>query len=505
LKRHGAASLPLTIIGSFLGNAPGYYKLALLAALPLNVILWAVAGPAVAGWAMVFEFIATLAFALQCYPLAPGGLLAIEALLLGLTTPQQVYHETASGLPIILLLVFMVAAIAFMQELLLLLFTRVLLAVQSPVALGLLFCAAAALLSAFLDALTVIAVVMAVALGLYRVYFIAMGGSAADGERHLANDQCLPATCHGELAQLRAALRGLVMHAAVGTALGGVGTLVGEPQNLLIGQVMGWQFMEFAVRVAPVALPVLLAGLLSCGLLSALGWCGYGVAVPPGARAALAIHAAQQARQRTTRDRWRLGVQGGVALLLVVALTLHWAEVGLIGLALIVLLTALTGQTHEHQLAEAMKGALPFTALLVVFFAIVALIHDQQLFSPVISLVLAQQGRAQIAWMYVANGLLSAISDNVFVATVYMSELQQAFRAGLIAPAQYAQLAVAVNTGTNIPSVATPNGQAAFLFLLTSALAPVLRLSYARMCWMAFPYFIVLSATGLLACIYLLR
>jgi NhaB family Na+:H+ antiporter len=49
-------------------------------------------------------------------------------------------------------------------------------------------------------------------------------------------------------------------------------------------------------------------------------------------------------------------------------------------------------------------------------------------------------------------------------------------------------LAVAINTGTNLPSVATPNGQAAFLFLLTSALAPLIRLSYGRMVWMALPY-----------------
>ncbi|MGD9841830.1 MAG: sodium/proton antiporter, partial [Steroidobacteraceae bacterium] len=60
------------------------------------------------------------------------------------------------------------------------------------------------------------------------------------------------------------------------------------------------------------------------------------------------------------------------------------------------------------------------------------------------------------------------------------------------------------NAGTNIPSVATPNGQAAFLFLLTSTLAPLIRLSYGRMLWMALPYTIVLTLTGLLATIYLL-
>ena len=62
---------------------------------------------------------------------------------------------------------------------------------------------------------------------------------------------------------------------------------------------------------------------------------------------------------------------------------------------------------------------------------------------------------------------------------------------------------MAVNTGTNIPSIATPNGQAAFLFLLTSALAPLIRLSYDRMVIMALPYTVTMTLTGLLSLIYI--
>ena len=105
---------------------------------------------------------------------------------------------------------------------------------------------------------------------------------------------------------------------------------------------------------------------------------------------------------------------------------------------------------------------------------------------------------------FIANGVLSMISDNVFVATVYISEVKNALDAGEITREQFDLLAVAINTGTNIPSVATPNGQAAFLFLLTSALAPLIRLSYGRMVWMALPYTIVMTITGLLAVVYLL-
>ena len=60
-------------------------------------------------------------------------------------------------------------------------------------------------------------------------------------------------------------------------------------------------------------------------------------------------------------------------------------------------------------------------------------------------------------------------------------------------------LAVAINTGTNLPSVTTPNGQAAFLFILTSAIAPLLRLSYGQMVYMALPYTVVLTIVGLAA------
>jgi NhaB family Na+:H+ antiporter len=98
--------------------------------------------------------------------------------------------------------------------------------------------------------------------------------------------------------------------------------------------------------------------------------------------------------------------------------------------------------------------------------------------------------------LFIANGLLSAISDNVFVATIYITEVKRAFISGHMSREHFETLAIAINTGTNLPSVATPNGQAAFLFLLTSAIAPLIRLSYGRMVWMALPYTVVMGVLG---------
>ena len=74
----------------FLGNAPEWYKRTILGFLVLNPIVFAI-DPFIAAWILVMEFIFTLAMALRCYPLQPGGLLAIEAVAIGMTSPLAVY------------------------------------------------------------------------------------------------------------------------------------------------------------------------------------------------------------------------------------------------------------------------------------------------------------------------------------------------------------------------------------------------------------------------------
>jgi NhaB family Na+:H+ antiporter len=489
---------------NFLGNSPDWYKFTILAFLVAKPILFAINGY-VAGWALVLQFIFTLAMALKCYPLQPGGLLALEAVVIGMASPASVYQETVNAFDVILLLIFMVAGIFFLQDLLLFTFTKLVVRFRSKIALSVLFCGVAAVLSAFLDALTVTAVVIAVASGFYGVYHrVASGKHFHHAEHDASADEGVHELHREDLVRFRAYLRSLVMHAAVGTALGGVTTLVGEPQNLLIGTVAGWDFIEFFVRMAPVSLPVLAVGLTTCVLLEHFRWFGYGERVAEPVRRVLEDFDAAETEKRTARQRAILVVQALVAGFLVIALAFHWAAVGLIGLTVIVLATAFAGVTDEHRLGHAFQSALPFTALLVVFFGIVAVIHDQGLFQPIIDGVLALPAEVQPPTFFVANGLLSAISDNVFVATVYINEAASALESGVIDREQFDALAVAINTGTNIPSVATPNGQAAFLFLLTSALAPLIRLSYVRMVVMALPYTVTMTVTGLLAVIYLM-
>jgi NhaB family Na+:H+ antiporter len=345
---------------NFLGPSPDWYKKAIIAFLVINPILLFTIGPFATGWVLIAEFIFTLALALRCYPLQPGGLLAIEAVVIGMTDPHTVFHETEANFEVILLLMFMVAGIYFMKELLLFVFTRILLKIRSKILLSLLFSFVAAFLSAFLDALTVTAVLISVGVGFYAVYHkVASGKGVHHDEHDHGDDDAVQDTHREDLEEFRAFLRSLLMHGAVGTALGGVCTLVGEPQNLLIATVAEWDFIKFLTIMAPVTMPVLFFGLTTCALLEVTGKFGYGAKLPENVRLVLEEFQAKADEARNSRTNARLAVQALVAVILVVGLAMHWAAVGLIGLMVIVLLTAFNGVVEEHQLGHAFEEALP--------------------------------------------------------------------------------------------------------------------------------------------------
>jgi NhaB family Na+:H+ antiporter len=391
----------------------------------------------------------------------------------------------------------MVSFIYFMQPLLIFIFGKILLKIENKIALSLMFSLAAAFLSAFLDALTVTAVLITVFVALYGVYEKVHSSIGVD---YNDNDTFDRKEMGGDsLEEFRSFLRSLVMHGAVGTALGGVMTIVGEPQNLLIGEKLGWNFIEFASQMSHITIPTLIAGLLVVVAVELTSTFGYGAKLQPHVRGILKGYIEQEDAARSGKEKYALLIQAICAVMLIAGLAMHIMEVGLIGLLLLVIVTAFTGITEESRIGHAFEESLPFVSLLVIFFVIVGMIHDQHLFTPVVQWVLALPLEQQPKAFFLANGILSAISDNVFVATVYINEVKAAFEAGDISQEHFETLAVAINTGTNLPSVATPNGQAAFLFLLTSALAPAIRLGYGKMVLMALPYTIVLTLVGYLS------
>jgi Na+:H+ antiporter, NhaB family len=490
-----AAAVTSVLADSFLGHTPRWYKQAVAIGLLLNVLVFATLGPLTTGWLILGEFIFTLTMALKCFPLQPGGLLALQAVVLGLTDTHAVYKEVEHGLPVLLLVIFMVAGVHFLRGMLYRMISHILLGIRSRITLNMVMIVFVSVASAFLDALTILAVLVAVSIGFYEVYHRVVSTRSYHDDPDLT-DEYVHQHHRRDLEQFRAVLRSMLMHGAIGTAIGGVCTLVGEPENIVIGTEAGWSFMDFFVNVAPVSVPTLLAGFATCWVIEKFEWFGYGAELPANVRLILQDEDRRLRESHSPRDRLLLVAQAAVAVLMVLGLAFHVAEIGLIGLTVIVLVSTISGVTDEHHIAQAFMPGLPFASLLVVFYVIVAMIGSLQMFDSVIHWVLALEPRMQVFMIFVTNGALSSISDNVFVAAIYMKELKAVLDAGLMSRELFDAQSVAVVMGTGIPSMATPNGQAAFLYLLTSQIAPLIRLGYGRMLWMALPYAVVTTVVA---------
>jgi len=238
--------------------------------------------------------------------------------------------------------------------------------------------------------------VISVAIGFYSIYHQVASGRDFKHDHDHTDDATVNELKRQDLDDYRAFLRSLMMHAGVGTALGGVCTMVGEPQNLIIAEQAGWDFLEFALRMSPITIPVFFFGLLTCFLVEKFKVFGYGAELPQTVRTILVDFDTFEDANRSQRERVKLYTQAAIGVWLIIGLALHLAAVGLIGLSVIILATAFNGITEEHALGKAFEEALPFTALLAVFFTIVAVIIDQQLFIPLITAVLAADPHQQL-------------------------------------------------------------------------------------------------------------
>ena len=123
------------------------------------------------------------------------------------------------------------------------------------------------------------------------------------------NDNSLSDAGIEDLESFKAFLRDLIMHGVVGTALGGVCTIVGEPQNLLIANVAGWEFIEFMIKMAPITVPVFIAGMITCFAIEQLHICRFGNQLPPRIKNIFHEYNTYEISQRTDESKLELYIE----------------------------------------------------------------------------------------------------------------------------------------------------------------------------------------------------
>ena len=484
---------------NFMGDSPNWYKQAVSGFLVLNLVLRFAIGKPAAAWAVLLEFIFTLAMATNCYPLQPGGFIVIQGYAMGLAPASRLEYEVEHNIDILLLVIFMVACVHFLKNLLLWIFTNLLIKVQSKVVLSVGILLVSAIMSAFMDALSVSAVLISVCSGVLGIYYQAVqkvdlptieggvhhetmefelvphhhhahqtkakdidlvseelanplaeenaspssreaspsplpsydttdhalgeemmfpGAPMQDGPQVVEPEGTAAELHKDDIIQFREFLRSVLMHGAVGTAVGGCTTLVGEPQNLVIAKRLDWDFLTFAVKMAPITMFVWPAGVVTCIIVETVYAAeGYGSKMPTHVRKVLREFVDDQYGELHSLEKAELVVQMVSAIFLVIALCLHLTEVGFVGLCIAILVTTMNGECEEHDIAHAFLEAMPFVSLLVVFFGVVAIIEEQHIFAPIINAVLGLETAQQPVALYIVNGVLSMVSDNVFVVS----------------------------------------------------------------------------------------
>ena len=85
--------------------------------------------------------------------------------------------------------------------------------------------------------------------------------------------------------------------------------------------------------MAPASIPTLFAGILTCWVIEKYKLFGYGAELPAGVRQILLDEDRRLRANHKPIDRMLLITQVIVAILMVLALAFHVAEIGLIGLA----------------------------------------------------------------------------------------------------------------------------------------------------------------------------
>ena len=89
----------------------------------------------------------------------------------------------------------------------------------------------------------------------------------------------------------------------------------------------------------------------------------------------------------TTRKKLELAVELFVLVLLIFALAFHIAEVGIIGLGVIILLTSFKGITHEHYLGDAFKVGFTFYLLYFVSSSQLLALYMSNTYLPLLSIM----------------------------------------------------------------------------------------------------------------------
>ncbi|WP_412732519.1 SLC13 family permease [Minisyncoccus archaeiphilus] len=303
--------------------------------------------------------------------------------------------------------------------------------------------------SAFLDQITMLFIMIG---GLSSIYYVVKNSGNFNQE---------------EMTSINGVIRMLIYTAFMGSLIGGTATPIGEPQCYRIAEILGiTDFGQFFMMMYMIFIGCGLALLTEILILTRFRIGEYAFRWPDSEKLSSTLK--ENSLNLPNREKASNYIQLGAFLVFVLALLLLAAHINIFFLGMVAFggMMMLQGKNREHYISHSTGEVINLILVLLALYGIATALAQQGIILWIVLQILALPFFMQLLLIFLAAGMISSFSDNVFVATIMVTALLIALGANVINMTAFVSLTIAMLAGTTLFSFFLPIGNAGGLCIL---------------------------------------
>jgi NhaB family Na+:H+ antiporter len=302
-----------------------------------------------------------------------------------------------------------------------------------------------------------------------------------------------------KMSSIKGVIRILIYTSFMGSLIGGTSTPIGEPQCYRIAEILGiTDFGMFFSMIYMISIGCGAAMLLEILILIRFRVGEYSSRWPDGELISSILR--ENALSMPNREKASNYVQLGAFLIFVFALLLLAAHINIFFLGMVAFggMMMLQGKNREHYISHSTGEVINLILVLLALYGIATALAQQGIILWVVLQILALPFFMQLLLIFIAAGMISSFSDNVFVATIMITALLISLGAGIIDMVSFVSLTIAMLAGTTLFSFFLPIGNAGGLCILMHPFCnEEINLDFKRMFLFGLPLIPVMAITSL--------
>ena len=339
--------------------------------------------------------------------------------------------------------------------------------------------------AAFLDQITILFIIIG---GLSSIYYVIKNSNKFSKE---------------ELSSIAGVIRMLIYSGFIGSLIGATASPIGAPQSYRIAEILGiTDFSLFFLTTFTIFTGCGIAMLIELFVLTKFRIGEYSFRWPDSEKVSLVLK--ENSLNLPNREKVSSYIQLCAFFVFVIALLLFAAHINifLIGMVAFGGMMMLQGKNREHYISHSTGEVINLILVLLALYGIASALAQQGIILWVVLQILALPFFMQLLFIFLAAGMISSFSDNVFVATIMVTALLVALGAGVISIVAFVSLTIAMLAGTTLFSFFLPIGNAGGLCILMHPFCnEEINLGFKKMFLLGLPLIPVMAIVSLITII----